>query len=81
MHIWQLQEAKAKLSNLVKLCHKEPQIISIRGENKAILLSMSDYHQLICAEDDLVTFFRNSPLMGISIDTGRDQSSGRDIDL
>ena len=39
MKVWQLQEAKAKLSELVKLTKKEPQVVSVRGKDEVILLS------------------------------------------
>jgi prevent-host-death family protein len=44
---WQLQEAKARLSALVKLADTEgPQEIAVRGETAAVLLSRADYDRL-----------------------------------
>ena len=81
MYIWELEEAEEKLSHVMKLCDTEPQIIFIRGEQKVIMLSIADYKQLLANEEDLVTFFRNSPLMSLSVPLDRDQSLGRDIEL
>lgn len=81
MHIWPLQEAKAKLSEVVKLCGQEPQIISLRGKEEVIMLSMSDYERMIQSKGDFVTFMRNSPFVGLDIDFTRDKSVGREIDL
>ncbi len=35
MHIWQLQEAKARLSEMLRTCEEEgPQMLSVRGEEE-----------------------------------------------
>ena len=81
MHIWQLQEAKAKLTQLIKEAHFEPQIISRRGINETVVISMEKYKELLGKKEDLVSFFRNSPLYGIDLDLKRDTSTIREIDL
>ena len=81
MHVWQLQEAKAKLSQLIKEAKLEPQIISKHGVNETVVISMEKYKELIGKTEDLVSFFRNSPLYGIDLDLKRDQSTIREIDL
>ena len=44
---WRLQEAKARLSEVVKAAVKEgPQEITVRGETAAVLLSERDYARL-----------------------------------
>jgi prevent-host-death family protein len=40
MHVWQLQEAKAKLTELVNKCKLEPQFISRRGVNEVVVVSV-----------------------------------------
>ena len=47
MKVWQLQEAKAKLSELVKLTKKEPQVVSVRGKDEVILLSIKEYNRIV----------------------------------
>ena len=81
MHIWQLQEAKAKLTQLIKEANFEPQIISRRGVNETVVISMEKYKELLGKKEDLVSFFRNSPLYGIDLDLKRDTSTIREIDL
>lgn len=40
MHTWQLQEAKARLSEVVRLClHEGPQMLTVRGKEEVVLLS------------------------------------------
>ncbi len=81
MHVWQLQEAKAKLTQLIKDAHLEPQIISRHGVNETVVISMEKYKELIGKKEDLVSFFRNSPLYGIDLDLKRNKSTIRGIDL
>ena len=40
---WALQEAKARLSELVRAAEKEPQHITVRGEPAAVLISEKEY--------------------------------------
>ena len=45
---WQLQEAKARLSELVKSAQqKGPQQITVHGKPAAVVLSCTDYDRLI----------------------------------
>lgn len=82
MHTWQLQEAKAKLSELLKLCKKEgPQEISVRGNKEAVLLSKKDYDSLTKKTQSLVEFIRSTSFCGVELDLERDKSIARDIDL
>ena len=43
---WALQDAKARLSELVRAAAKEPQRITVRGEPTAVLISESEYRRL-----------------------------------
>jgi len=40
---WALQDAKARLSELVRAAEKEPQHITVRGEPAAVLISEKEY--------------------------------------
>lgn len=81
MHIWQLQEAKAKLTEFVNEAKVTPQIISRHGKSEIIAMSMEKYHALTMPHKNLVTLLKNSPLYGISLDLERDKSEDREIDL
>lgn len=79
---WQLQEAKAKLSQLIKKAiDKGPQGISIRGIEEIIVLSKHDYDKLTQPKQSAWQFFRDSPLVGCELDLKRDPSLTRDADL
>ncbi len=83
MQAWQLQEAKNKLSRVIDEALTEgPQIITRRGEDVVVVLSVSDYRRLAGGDESLYDFFRNSPLAGIDLKIERDDSPIPDrIDL
>ena len=80
--IWQLQEAKNKLSELVSdAANDGPQIITRHGEQVAVVLSFEDYSRLIKPKTDLVEFFQSSPFVGVELDLTRDSSLDRDSEI
>lgn len=81
MHIWQLQEAKAKLTEFVNSAKQEPQIISRHGKEEIVAISIELYKELTSPKEDIVTFFRNSPLFDSGIELERDQSMPREVEL
>lgn len=83
MQTWQLQEAKAKFSALMRAAKKAPQMITVRGEEEAVLLSREEYNRIAGGgrKMTLTEFFRNSPLYGLELDLERDKSPPRDINL
>jgi prevent-host-death family protein len=59
---WQLQEAKAMFSKVVRYADKEPQIITVHGKESAVVLSMETYKKLSSPKESLVSFMEKSPL-------------------
>lgn len=79
---WQLQEAKNMFSNVVKEAQsKGPQIVTKHGKDSVVILSYETYEKLIKPENDIVSFFQDSPLCDSGIDTSRDKSPAREIEL
>jgi prevent-host-death family protein len=77
--IWQLQEAKNKLSEVIEAALKDgPQIITKRGVETAIVLSYEEYRRMLLNQKKLSEFFRESPLVGVDLDLTRDSSPLRD---
>lgn len=83
MRTWQIQEAKAHLSELVRDTeHEGPQAITWHGREVAVVLSKAEYDRLSGTGQSLVEFMRRSPLFGAEdIDLRRDPSPTRDIAL
>ena len=78
MRKWQLQEAKARLSELVRLSRDEgPQEISVRGEPAVVVVSRREYDRLRRPQTTFVNFLRDSPLKGVELDLDRDRSPTR----
>lgn len=79
---WQLQEAKARLSELIREATSSgPQEITVHGEPTAVLMSVSQYEALTQKKPRFVEFMRSSPLVGVELDLVRDKSPSRDIEL
>lgn len=80
---WQLQEAKNRLSEVVKAAKsKGPQIITVRGEEAAVLVSINEYKRLAGRQQPLSEFLANSPLKGIGLELRRPRDvDDRDIGL
>lgn len=77
-HIWQLQEAKNKLSEVVEGALKDgPQVITRRGVETAVVLSITDYKKMLVGRKRLSHFFRDSPLTDVDIDLRRDTTPPR----
>lgn len=82
MASWQLQEAKARFSEVVKSSQEEgPQEITVRGKPAAFVISRTDYERLRRRKPGFVEFMRQSPLVGIELDLDRDRTTTRDVDL
>ena len=82
MTTWQLQEAKARLSELVKRAKSEgPQEIRVHGEPAVVVLAHPEYLKLTAPAERFVDFIRRSPLKGVNLRIERDASRARDIEL
>ncbi len=82
MKTWQLQDAKAKFSKLVRTALESgPQGISVHGNLEVILISKKEYDQLKKPKQSFLELMRKSPLYGLDLELERDQSKGRKIKL
>ena len=59
---WQLQEAKAMFSEVIKSAALQPQFITVRGKKSAVILSFEEYQKLSNPRSNLFEFIQNSPL-------------------
>jgi prevent-host-death family protein len=79
---WQLQEAKNRFSEVVREARTSgPQIITVRGQEAAVVISPEQFHHRTRTEGSLVEFLRNSPLAGVELDLGRSRNMGRELEL
>ena len=80
---WQLQEAKNRLSELVRKAREEgPQVITLRGDDAVVVVAAKQYRRLARRpRGTLVDFFRKYPLAGARLDLTRSRDRGRRVDL
>jgi prevent-host-death family protein len=81
MQTWQMQEAKARLSEVVKRAeHEGPQDITLHGRSVAVMLSREAFDRLAGSGESLVAFMQRSPLYGLEdVRLDRDKSSTREV--
>ena len=69
MQTWQMQEAKARLSEVVKRAELEgPQDITLHGRSVAVLLSRATFDRLSGQQASVLDFMQASPLAGLDDD-------------
>lgn len=82
MDTWALQDAKARLSELVKeAVSSGPQTITLRGEPAVVVIAQRDYQRLRRSTESFVDFIRGSPLRGVELQVTRNRSLPRDVDI
>lgn len=87
MNQWQLQDAKNRFSEVVARALTEgPQLVTRRGKDPVVVLSLEAFSRLEKPSIDLVTFLRSSPLADAALNEPefvvmRDLAAPRNIDL
>lgn len=83
MQSWQMQTAKARLSEVIKHAADDgPQAITVHGRSVAVVISRELFEQLSGNQASLVDFMRQSPLYGSDeIEFERDRSLPREVDF
>lgn len=81
MALWQVQEAKTRLSEVIEEAQdKGPQIITRHGRERAVVLSIADFRALTAHKPGLREYLLGGPkLDSFEIEPGRD--TGREIAL
>ncbi len=77
--VWQIQDAKNKLSEVItRALTQGPQVITKHGEKTVVVVSYAEYEKLRKSQGKLSDFFRASPLAGADLDLSRDKSLPRE---
>jgi antitoxin Phd len=79
--VWQVQDAKARFSQVIERARTEgPQTITRHGAERAVVLSIDDYHALVAHKPDFKAHLLGGPKVDdFSIE--RDRSTGRAVEL
>ncbi len=81
MAVWQVQEAKTRLSELIEEANaKGPQIITRHGSERAVVLSIAEYRALTAQRADLRAYLLGGPKVD-DFEVTRDRDMGRDVTL
>jgi prevent-host-death family protein len=82
---WQLQQAKARFSELFRLARERgPQRVTKHGREAVVVIPAEEYARITGLQNrtgSLAQFFASSPLRGSGIDLNRRRDFGRAIDL
>jgi len=80
--IWQMQEAKARLSEVVRQAlNSGPQTITVRGQTPVMVLSQTEYEKLTRPKTGLWELLQKSPLKGLQLDIARRPGRNRSVEL
>jgi prevent-host-death family protein len=81
MSIWQIQNAKARLSEVIERARSEgPQTITRHGAERAIVLSIEDYRALIANRPDFKEYLLGGPKVD-DFSIKRERDTGRAVKL
>jgi prevent-host-death family protein len=80
---WQLQEAKNRLSQLIKdAVGGEPQLVTLHGKPAAVVVSAAEYERLTKRHKGKLSVALLRPdIAGEDVDFNRDRDAGRDTAL
>lgn len=84
LHRWRLQDAKARLSELVRLVHTDgPQLVTLHGRDAVVIVDAAEYQRLSGAATGqlLIDAFAASPHRDIEILTTRSTMPVRAVEL
>lgn len=81
MAAWQIQQAKAHLSEVIERAQREgPQIITRHGAERAVVLSVEDYRAILAQKPDFKAYLLGGPKVD-DFTIERDRDPGRVVKL
>ena len=84
MQTWQMQDAKARLSEVVKRAEQDgPQGITVHGKSVAVVLSRAAFERMSGQQASLLAFMQASPMTGLDDELVIERDAGltRDVSL
>ena len=81
MATWQIQDAKARLSELIERARTEgPQTITRHGTERAVVLAVEEYRALAAHKPDFKAYLLGGPKVD-DFPIERDRDTGRGVEL
>jgi antitoxin Phd len=81
---WKLEDAKARLSELVRLAREQgPQRVTVYGRDAVVVISAEDYARVapVREQPSLHGLLAESPLRDLRISPARERSPVREVEL
>ena len=81
---WKLEDAKARLSELVRLAKEQgPQRVTVYGKDAVVVMSADDYARIAPAREQpsLHALLSNSPLRDLDMSPAHERSPVREVEL
>lgn len=81
-NIWQIQEAKAKFSQLIEDANmKGYQTITKQGEPIAVILSKREFDKMTQSKTSFLNFFKAAPCQEVEVNIQRSKDLPREFEL
>lgn len=81
MAVWQVQDAKRQLSQVIeRACTEGPQTITRHGTERAVVLSIEDYQSLVAHKPDFKSYLLGGPKVD-DFPIERERDAGRAFEL
>jgi antitoxin Phd len=81
MGTWQVQQAKTRLSEVIERARTEgPQMITRRGAERAVVISIEDYRALVAHKPDFKAHLLGGPKVD-DFTIERDRDTGRSVEF
>lgn len=79
--VWQFQEAKAKLSEVLNRTDKSGKQVIVRNKKNFVILNEESYNEYLGANRSVLDVFLRCPHPEIELDLTRSKETLRDLDL
>lgn len=82
MRTWQVHEAKARFSELLRdAANAGPQLVTKHGRPAVVVVSAKEYGRTEVSQPSLLDVVQASPMVGVGLRVERDRSGARAVDL
>lgn len=78
---WQVQEAKQRLSELLRAAEDGPQVITRHGEDVAVVVDIVRWRRLTGVEVELADYLRHGPTADVDLDVRRSGGGLREAEI
>jgi len=72
---WQLQDAKNRFSEVVRLAQSAPQSVTVHGKPSVVVISFEEYRSLTHSRQSLVDVMKSAPEGFAELDIERDRDA------